>query len=359
MHIHQIAANLAENVEQVAIVEAHLDIGGGIIGRHFFGRGAVFRAGDRQCHLVPAQRQLHRAGLFGGGDGGHAVHAFGQHLGIDLQQLVVRRRDHAGIIREGAVDQLAGQRRIRREAEPDFRGRQADFHRRISGHFIQQLAHFVHAFARHDHTRHVGRAIRQIQLDAGKAVAIGGNAAQLGRRASGGMQIDAIQIITGFLGGDRELHRVDQFLQLTGRKREAHRQIGFGDHREIIALQRRQAEPAAAGIHAHAVTRNGEFNLRALGQLAHDIEQRVRRNRGGAVQIDRGGDIFHHLQIKIGRHQPQPIGARFDQHVGKDRDGVATLHHRLDMAQALQQGCALNGGLHSDPCNEMVKMAAL
>ena len=86
-------------------VEADLEPVGAVIGRQLLGRDAVFRASHRQCHLVAVDADLHRAGLLAG-DGRDAVDAGRKALRIELQQLVVRRRDHPVIIGEGAVDQL-------------------------------------------------------------------------------------------------------------------------------------------------------------------------------------------------------------------------------------------------------------
>ena len=62
---------------------------------------------------------------------------------------------------------------------------------------------------------------------------------------------------------------------------------------------------------------------------------------------DLGGDALVDLQVEVGRHQPdRAVVARLDQHVGQDRDGVAPLDHRLDMAQALQECRPFDRRLH-------------
>src|SRR3546814_21092911 len=61
-------------------------------------------------------------------DGRDAIDALEQAFRIDPQQLVVRGRDDAAVIGEGAVDQLRGQHRIA-EPETDFRRRQTDLDR--------------------------------------------------------------------------------------------------------------------------------------------------------------------------------------------------------------------------------------
>ena len=63
---------------------------------------------------------------------------------------------------------------------------------------------------------------------------------------------------------------------------------------------------------------------------------------------DVGRDALVDLQVEVGRHQPErAVLARLDQHVGEDRDGVAALHDRLDVAQALQEGRPFNRRFHA------------
>src|SRR3546814_7532757 len=127
VQFHQVAVDLAKNVQQIAGVEADVETlaleGAG----DFLRRRAVFGAGDGQGDLVAVQRHLDGAGLFRG-DGGDAVHAFLEAARVDLEQLVVGGRDDAAVIGEGAVDQLAGQDRDA-QAEADLAGGQADLHR--------------------------------------------------------------------------------------------------------------------------------------------------------------------------------------------------------------------------------------
>jgi hypothetical protein len=73
----------------------------------------------------------------------------------------------------------------------------------------------------------------------------------------------------------------------------------------------------------------------------------MRRDGGRAGLIDRCGDAFVDLQIEIGRHELQTaLGGRLDQHVGQDRNGIAPLDHRLDVAEPLEEGCAFDRRLH-------------
>ena len=163
----------------------------------------------------------------------------------------------------------------------------------------------------------------------------------------GNMQEDAHQIIAGLLAGDGEAGLVDDLAERLGRKLEPGRELALGDHREIVARQGRQVEARAAGDDLHLAVGGGELDLAALGQLADDVEEGVGAERGRAGLADLCGDAFIDLQVEVGRHQAErAVLARLDQHVGQDRDGVAPLDHRLDMAQALEEGRPFDRRLH-------------
>ena len=62
-------------------------------------------------------------------------------------------------------------------------------------------------------------ALGQRLLDAGQAVAVGGDGAQhLRAVALGGVQVDAVEVVAGFLGADGEAGAVDQAAQLLRRQ---------------------------------------------------------------------------------------------------------------------------------------------
>ena len=68
------------------------------------------------------------------------------------------------------------------------------------------------------------------------------------------------------------------------------RQLALGDHREIVARQRRQGEARAAGIDLHPPLGGDQLDLAALGQLADDVEQGVGGDGGRAGIGDVGLD---------------------------------------------------------------------
>ena len=59
------------------------------------------------------------------------------------------------------------------------------------------------------------------------------------------------------------------------------------------------------------------------------------------------GNALVDLQVEVGGHQPQrAVLARLEQDVGEDRDRIAALHDRLDMAEALEECRPFNRRFH-------------
>ena len=169
---------------------------------------------------------------------------------------------------------------------------------------VEQLAQLRDAFARDDHARHALRAVGPRHRDPRQPVAVGRRRLQHRLRLVGDVQVDAVQIVTRLLGRDGEAGLVDDLAQGRGRQLEAGRQLALGDHREIVARQRRQGEAGAAGIDLHPPLGGDQLDLAALGQLADDVEQGVGRDRGRAGIGDIGFDRLVDLEVEIGRHQP-------------------------------------------------------
>src|SRR4030095_14093409 len=114
-----------------------------------------------------------------------------------------------------------------------------------------------------------------------------------------------------------------------------------------------KVEARAAGDDLHLALGGTQLDLAAFGHFADDLEEGVGGDGRGAGLGDLGGDTLVDLQIEVGRHQPdRTVVARLDEDVGEDGNGVAALDHRLDVAQALQQGCPLDRRLHAAlvPC---------
>ena len=266
-------------------------------------------------------------------------------FGSSFSSLSFAGRDHPVVVGEGAVDQLAGQDRAA-EAEADLGRRQRDLDRPLE--LLEQPVELGDRFARDDHVGHAVGAVGLGDGDPGQPVAVGRGGAQL---VVDDVEEDPHQIIARLLAGDGEARLLDDLAKRRGGKLEAGRKLALGDHREIVARQRRQVEARAAGDDLHLALGGGQFDLAALGELADDVEEGVGRNGGRAGLGDVGRHAFVDLQVEVGRHQPdRAVLARLDQHVGQDRDGVAALHDRLDVAEALQEGRPLNRRFHRRYC---------
>ena len=164
----------------------------------------------------------------------------------------------------------------------------------------------------------------------------------------GGVQVDAVQVIARLLGRDRELGLVDQPLEIGGGELERMRHLAGGEIGEVAFRQGLQGEARATGAQRQhgAVAGALDDDLRALGQLAHDLVEHVRRHGGGAARRDLGGDAVGDFEIEVGGLQAELALVGLDQHVGENRDGVAPLHHAMHVAQRLQQFCTLDCNFH-------------
>ena len=98
------------------------------------------------------------------------------------------------------------------------------------------------------------------------------------------MEVDAVQVVARLLGGDGELRPVDQPLQRRGSRAEDVREVAGGEVGKVGLRQALQAEARPARVHRHgvAVLAGLEHDLGAVRQLAHDVVEHVRRNRGRA-----------------------------------------------------------------------------
>jgi hypothetical protein len=212
--------------------------------------------------------------------------------------------------------------------------------------------HLAHGLARHDDAGHAGGAVGQRQLDLGEAMAVGRDRAQhLDLVGAGGVQVDAIEVVARLLGRDRELGLVDQALELGGAELELVSHVAGGEIGEVALRQRLQREARAAGAdRQHGAVAGGlQHDLRAFGQLAHDLVEHVRRHGGGPARRHLGGDGLGHFEIEIGGLEGQLRFVGLDQHIGQNRDRVAPLDHAMDVAQRLQQSRAFDSDLHAGP----------
>ena len=126
-------------------------------------------------------------------------------------------------------------------------------------------------------------------------------------------------------------------------------EIARGEIGEIAVRQALQIEARAARAQLQLAAFAGRLqrDLRAVGQLADDVVERMGGQRRAAGWRDVGGELFGHFKIEIGRLEEQRSALRLDQHIGQDRDGVAALHHAMDMAKRLQKRRAFESDFHA------------
>ena len=218
---------------------------------------------------------------------------------------------------------------------------------------VDQLADFGYGLARHDHGRQVRRPFGQRRVGAGEPVTVGGDGAQardafLVLRL---MQVDAVEIVAGFLGRDGEAGLVDQAPQMVPRQLEGMGQIVVGHHRKLVDGEAREPEaraprdhvelPAVAPVEIHR-------DLRAVRQLAHDVEEGERGRGHGTFLLDRCIGLVDHGEVHVRRGEPQAVGAlRIDPNVGENGDRVAPLDDALHMRQGAQKRGAFDREFHA------------
>ena len=214
---------------------------------------------------------------------------------------------------------------------------------------LDQALHLADGLARHDDAGHSVGALRQIEIDLRQAVAVSRDRAQRLRLGGAGeVEIDAVEVVARLLGRDRELGLVDQALEVGGGKVEL---VGHFAGREIGKIAFRQglqgkARAAGADRQHGAVAGGFEDDLRAFGQLAHDLEEHVRRDRGRSARPDLGRDRIGHFEVEVGGLEAELGAVGAHVHVGEDRNRVAPLHHAVDVTQRLQQFGPLDGDFH-------------
>jgi len=211
---------------------------------------------------------------------------------------------------------------------------------------LEQALQLLHALARHDDLALAAVAALQRGLAQGKAMAVGGNAAQ---RAIAQVEQQPIQVVADVLLGHGERGALDQFLQRRFRHRHALGGLDFVHRREIVGRQAGQAEAAAPGLHADLVAALADGDPAAVGQGPHDLEQLAGGNRDLAVLgvLNRGPR--HHFHFKVGTGQRELAIAHPGQEVGQHRQGLPAFDHVDDLRQWLQQDFALQGEPHVDP----------
>ncbi|KAF0120219.1 MAG: hypothetical protein FD148_3590 [Methylocystaceae bacterium] len=162
------------------------------------------------------------------------------------------------------------------------------------------------------------------------------------------VEIDAVEVIARLFGRDGELRLFDETLQIRRGQRELVAEVAGGDVGKVTLRQTRQIEPRTPRTQRQlsGVARRLQRDLRALRQFAHDVIERMRRQRGRAGLGDLRRGLLGNLQIEIGGLERQRAVLGGQQHVRQDRNGRASLHHAVNMAERPQQRRSLNRDLH-------------
>ena len=79
------------------------------------------------------------------------------------------------------------------------------------------------------------------------------------------------------------------------------------------------------------------MDQRALGQLANDLVECRRDDRGCTRPLDRCVRFVHDLDVKVGCAESDLAFLGFDQDIGKDRNRVPTLDNRLCLGDRLEK----------------------
>ena len=162
------------------------------------------------------------------------------------------------------------------------------------------------------------------------------------------MEINAIEIIAGFLVRNRKLRLVDQALDGAGIDAE---RVGEGascQFRKIRLRQALQTEIRAARLDRHrgAIGIGFHHHFAAIWQFAHDFVQQMRRHSGRTGLLNHRSGRLIDLQIKVGRLHVEVRAFGAQKHVRQDGNCVAPLNDAMDMVEGLQKICTLNGDTH-------------
>jgi hypothetical protein len=183
-------------------------------------------------------------------------------------------------------------------------------------------------------------------------VAVGRHGAQHGRGIERHVvQVDAVEVVARLLGGNGEAGGIDEGFQFLGRDFEGMGELACGEVGEVLRRQRLEHEARAPGHHRQAafVRPLHQFELGAVGELAHDVIHHVGRHGGGAGLGDVGRNALDDLQVEVGGGQADGAGVGLNEDVGQDRNGVAALHDALHVVERLQERRALDDHTHSSP----------
>jgi len=168
------------------------------------------------------------------------------------------------------------------------------------------------------------------------------------------VQVDPVEIVTGFLGRDRELRGVDQLADIGSTQRETVAEVAGRQIREIGLRQHLQCEfrTARPDFKRGIVSRGLQDNLRSFRKLAHDVVEHMRGNGRRAWHFNHGRYRLDDLEIQVGRLQVDRVSVGAQEDVGQDGNGVTPLDHPVNVRQGLEEIGPLEGRFHTLlPCS--------
>lgn len=336
-----ILSMLIEHVEKIACVEADIEFLAAIFGFDFFCRDSEFRTGDGQQQFVGFQRDLDRTRALAR-DRRYAVDALGESVSRDPNNFVILGRDDAAVVREGSVDQFAGDDRVS-ERESDLACR--DFDEDIPFDLVDDLEDFADRFARNDNPLDLDAA-GLFGMNARQSVTIGGNR-QKGSIQN--MEIDPVEVVSRFFCRYGVPGAAEHVAELLCRHFEGGRKLAGDDERKIFRWKDGQIESRAACLDREVLTIEVEVDRRAVWQFSHDLIEGVCGDRGLARLFDLGRQCFGGLDIQIRRSDGETVGRRIEKHVCEDWNGVPALNDGLDVSEGTEQRSTLNAYLHKIP----------
>jgi len=166
-----------------------------------------------------------------------------------------------------------------------------------------------------------------------------------------GVEVEAVQVVPGFLRRDGEAGLVDQPDQVVDVHRHRAGEALGRHHREVAGRQHRQVEARAAGGHGQTgvLAREAQRDVSAFRQLADDLVEGVRRRRDLARLVDLGHGLVDDLHVQVSGGEGQAVAVGRQEHVRQDGNGVAALDGALHMSKRAEQSGAFNRQLHIGP----------
>ena len=167
-----------------------------------------------------------------------------QDFAVERDLAVGTDRDHRLVVREAAVDQLAGEGHV---VALHAQVVAADFELELAVAAFEQALQFLHALARHDDLALGLRAVRPAA--ASHSARRWPSVATQRSAVVAQVEQQAVEVVAHVLLRHREGGALDQFLRAPASGTRT-RSVGFDlvDRREVVRRQARQGEAAATGL---------------------------------------------------------------------------------------------------------------